>query len=103
MGIKFNKDTLAVEQNNYLTKIVNTYIFYDLASWPRIPTNNFKFNNSLSVATNIPKNSNKEKFVLYSKYGITFDSPCSRGFGDNSPRNVDDNSSPHVDNLKKKN
>ena len=61
-----------------------------------------KFNNSLFVATNIPKNSDKEKFVLYSKYGITFDNPSSRGFGDNTPRNVDDNSSSNVDNLKKK-
>ena len=30
-GIKFDKDALAVEQNNYLTKIVNVYIVYDLA------------------------------------------------------------------------
>ena len=26
MGIKFDKDTLAVEQNNYVSKIVNVYI-----------------------------------------------------------------------------
>ena len=30
MGIKFNKDHLAVEQNNYATKIVNTDIVYEL-------------------------------------------------------------------------
>ena len=30
MGIKFDKDPLAVEQNNYATKIVNAYINYDL-------------------------------------------------------------------------
>ena len=30
MGIKFNKDSLTVEQSNYLTKIVNIYIVYDL-------------------------------------------------------------------------
>ena len=29
MGIKFDKDPLAVERNNYLTKIVNVYIVYD--------------------------------------------------------------------------
>ena len=29
-GIKFDKDPLAVEQNNYLTKIVNVYIVCDL-------------------------------------------------------------------------
>ena len=32
MGIKSNKDSLAVEQNNYLTKIVNVYIVYDFAA-----------------------------------------------------------------------
>ena len=45
MGIKFDNDPLAVEQNNYLTKIVNVYIVDDLAAWPRNPTNNFKFKN----------------------------------------------------------
>ena len=30
IGIKFNKDRLAVEQNNYLTKIVNVDIVYDV-------------------------------------------------------------------------
>ena len=30
MEIKFDKDLLAVEQNNYLTQIVNVYIIYDL-------------------------------------------------------------------------
>ena len=29
-GIKFDKDPLTVEQNNYLTKILNVYIVYDL-------------------------------------------------------------------------
>ena len=39
MGVKFDKDPLGVEQNNYLTKIVNVYIVYDLAAWPRNATN----------------------------------------------------------------
>ena len=30
MGIKFDKDLLAVDQNNYASKIVNVYIIYDL-------------------------------------------------------------------------
>ena len=30
MEIKFDKDPLAVEQKNHLTKIVNLYIVYDL-------------------------------------------------------------------------
>ena len=67
MGIKFDKDPLAVEQNNYSTKIVNVYIVYVLAASPRNPTNNFKFKNCLFGATNIVKNSDKEKYV-YSGY-----------------------------------
>ena len=53
--IKFDKDPLALEQNNYLTKIVNVYIVYDLDVWPRNPTNNFKIKNFLFGATNIVK------------------------------------------------
>ena len=30
MGIKFDKDSLAVKQSNYQTKIVNAYTVYDL-------------------------------------------------------------------------
>ena len=36
--IKFDKDPLAVEQNNYLTKIVNVYTVCDLDAWQRDPT-----------------------------------------------------------------
>ena len=43
MRLKLDKDTLPVELNNYTTKIVNVYIVWDLDSWPRNPTNNFKF------------------------------------------------------------
>ena len=42
MGIKFDKDPLVVEQNNYLIKIVNISVVYELPVWPRNPTNNFK-------------------------------------------------------------
>ena len=59
IGLKFDKDTLAVEQNNYLRKILNVYIVYDLDAWPRSPTNNFKFKNCLFGSTNIVKNSDK--------------------------------------------
>ena len=62
-GIKFDKDPLTVEQNNYLTKILNVYIVYDLDAWQRNPTNNFKFKNCLFEAANIVKNSDKEKQV----------------------------------------
>ena len=63
MGIKFDKDLSAVKQNNYLTKIVNVYVVYDLAVWSRNPTNDFKFKNCLFGATYIVKNSDKEKYV----------------------------------------
>ena len=55
MDIKFDKDPLAVEQNNYLTKIVNVYIVYHLVTWPRNPINDFKFKNCLFEATNTVK------------------------------------------------
>ena len=61
MGIKFDKDPLAVEQNNCMSKIVNVYInvyiVYDLDAWPRNPTNNFKFRNCLFDSTSVAKNS----------------------------------------------
>ena len=55
IGIKFDKDPLTVEQNNYLTKIATVYIVYDLDAWPRNPTNNFKFRNCLFRANSIVK------------------------------------------------
>ena len=30
MGVKFDREPLAVEQNNYRTKIANAYIVYEL-------------------------------------------------------------------------
>ena len=87
MGIKFDKDHLAVEQNNYMTKIINVYTVYDLAAWPGNPTNNFKFKNSLFGATNMVKNSDKEKYI-YSGQGITFGSAGSGSFGNATARNV---------------
>ena len=101
MGIKFDEDHLAVEKNNYLTKIVHVY---DLAAWPRNSTNNFKFKNSLFGATNIAWNSDKEKYV-YSGYVITFHSSGSWSFGNGSARNViffgvDNSSSSHFYNRK---
>ena len=52
MGVKFDKDHLAVEQYNYLNKNVNLYIVYDLGAWSRTPTNNFNLKNCLFGATN---------------------------------------------------
>ena len=76
IGIRFDKDPLAVEHNNYLSKTINVYIVYNLDAWPRNPTNNFKFKNCLFGATNTVKSSDKEKYV-YSAYGITIDSAGS--------------------------
>ena len=55
MRIKFDKDPLAVEKNNYLTKIVNVYIVYDLNAWPKIPLRNVTLKNCLFGVTNIVK------------------------------------------------
>ena len=63
MGIKMDKGPLAVEENNYLTKIVNVRIVYDLDAWARNPTKNFKFKNCLLRATYIVKNSDEEKYM----------------------------------------
>ena len=71
MGIQFDTNTSAVEQNNYLTKISNVYIVYDLDAWPKDPPTNFNFNNCLFGATSVVKKSDKEKWI-YSDYGITW-------------------------------
>ena len=85
MGIKFEKDPIAVEQNTYLTKIGNVYIVYELNARPINPTNNFKFKNCLFGATNIVKNSDKEKHV-YSGYRIKFDSAGFWSFDNDTAR-----------------
>ena len=100
MGIKFDKDPLAVEQNNYLTKIINDYFVYELDTWSKIPFNNFKLKNCLFGATNIVKNSDKEKW-MYSGYGIAFGGSGSWNFGNDFAENavifgVDNSSSPHA-------
>ena len=87
MGIKFDNDPLAEEQNNYLTKIVNLYIVYDLAAWSRNPTNNLKLMICLFAATNVVKNSDKEKYV-YIGYGVAFNTMDSSSFDNDTARNV---------------
>ena len=47
IGLKFDKDPLDVEQNNYLSKTVNVYIAFDLDTLPSNPTNKFKFKSCL--------------------------------------------------------
>ena len=65
MGIKFDKDALAIKQNNYLTKVANFDTVYDLNDWPKGLVINFRFRNSLFGAVNIVK-SNDEKRYVYS-------------------------------------
>ena len=106
MRIKFDKDPLAVEQNNYLTKAVNVYIVYDLDNWLKILHRNFTLKNCLFGATTRVKNNNKEKWE-YNGYGIAFDGKGEWSFGDDSARNVVvfgvvNNSSSHTDNRKNK-
>ena len=47
MGVKFDKDPFAIEQNKYSTKIVNIYVVYDLEAWPKITLRNFTVKNCL--------------------------------------------------------
>ena len=61
IGIPFNKTPLVVDRNNYATKIVNSYILYCLDNWLKIPLRNFTLKNYLFGATDIVKNSDKEK------------------------------------------
>ena len=53
MEIKFDKDPVAIEQNNYVTKILIVYVVYDLNAWPKIPLRIFKLKNCLFGTTNI--------------------------------------------------
>ena len=45
MRTNFDKDLLAVEQNDYLIKNPNFSITYDLNAWTETPVNSFKFRN----------------------------------------------------------
>ena len=104
IGIKFDKDALAVEQDNYLIKFVNVCTDYDLVVWSKNLTSNLRFKNCLFRPTSVVKTSDKENYI-YSGYGITFGSAGSWSFEDNFARNViifgaDNSSSPHSDNRK---
>ena len=89
IGIKFDKDPLAVEQNNYLTKIVNVYTVCDLDAWQRDPTKISKliiaYLEQLIQQIIVIKIDNSD---LYSRYGITFVSAGSWSFDNDFGRNV---------------
>ena len=78
-GIQFSKCVLLVEQKNYLTKIVNAYIVYDLGDCQKIPLSNLKLKKCLIGATNIEKYRDKSKYV-YSGYGVVLDVEGSWNF-----------------------
>ena len=67
-----NSNLLSVGQKNLMTKIVNTYIVYDLDNWPKISFRNATFKNCLLSETIAVKNIDKGKYVC-SGYGIAFD------------------------------
>ena len=83
--IKTDNDVLAIIQNNYVTKIVNKYIVFELDVWRRIPLNNFKLKNCLFGATNTLTNKNGE---VYSGYGIAFVGASLYNFRDENAKNV---------------
>ena len=104
IGIKFDKHPLAIEQNNYSTKIINSYIVYDLDAWTVNPTDNFKFKNCIFGVASKVENSDKEMYPC-NGYGITFDSAGSWSFVNDFARNViiivvDNSSSFHSHNCK---
>ena len=101
--IQFLNDSLVVENNNYLNKIVNIYIVHDLDYWPRSPFSTFTLKKCLLSATNVVKNTDKSKCVQ--RLQIAFDGPGLWNFGNELAGNViifdfDNSSSPHTDNRK---
>ena len=49
MGMKFDKYPLAVEKNTYPTKIVHSYIVYELNAYPKVPLKKFKVKKILVI------------------------------------------------------
>ena len=86
MVIKCDRDPLAVDQNNYVTKIVHGSLFMIkmLGQEILLTISNFKicFFSVTSIVT-----SNKRKRV-YGGYGITFYAADSLNFGNDFVKNV---------------
>ena len=104
VGVQFNNSVLVLEQNNYVTKILNACIVYDLDGLPKNPERNFKLKKCLFGVTNIRKNSVKSKRV-YTGYGIAFDRGGSWILGNDFAWNAVifgfvNSSSSHADNRK---
>ena len=100
MGIKFDKDDLAVGQKNYLPKIVNACTAYDLEICLKIPLHNLKLKYSYFDATNTAKTIVEEKWMNIGN-GIAFDGKGSWNVDNNFAKNVvifgvDNSSSSHA-------
>ena len=86
MEIKFDKEPLAVDQNNHTNKILNVFIVYDLDGWPKNPNSRLNLKKSLFGITSLAKIVIKK--YVYSGYETTFDSAGSRSFDNYIARNV---------------
>ena len=100
LGIIFDKDPLAVEQNNYAIKIVNIYIVCDLDVWAKNSTKDLKFKDCLFYTSNIVK-----KLNTYSVYGISLNHEGSWNVANDFDENViifgvDNKSSSHTENCR---
>ena len=47
IGMQFDNTPLVIEQINYINKIVNLYIVYDLNNWPKTPLGDVTLKNCL--------------------------------------------------------
>ena len=63
----------------YCKFILNLYIFYELTTWPRNPTNNFTLKKFLFGTVKLVKNTVKRKFT-YNGEGMAFDGEGSWSF-----------------------
>ena len=60
------------QKNSFTAEVVNAFIVYELDTWPNDPLDNFTLKNCLFGASNIAKNSDKDKW-FYCSNGIAFD------------------------------
>ena len=92
-------ETESCRSTNYSIKIVNAFIVNELNTWPKNMLGNFTLKRFLFSATNILKNSDKDKWV-HSAYRIAFDGKGSWSLGYDVARKVvrfgvDNSSSSH--------
>ena len=105
--LKFSNSVLVQKKFSSLDSNFNLklYIVYELATWPRNPTNNFTLKNFLFGTVQLTRNPDKSK-VTYNGWGIAFDRKVFSSFDNDIAKNVTvfcvkNSSSPHNDNPKK--